>query len=189
MEVQVKARATLSLYRGYGLAGRFCFSLARSSLTVLLIVGCGAQDQRVQPREITKETVCTLDDMLLMDYPGPKGQIHYAQGPPDFFCDTMEVFALYLRPEQQKRAVAVFVQDMGKADWNQPRGHWIDARTGFYVFGSNRHGSMGPTLASFAREEDAQLFAKKHGGKVLRFNEVTLDMVALDGGVLRDERM
>lgn len=158
-------------------------------MTMLLAVGCSGQDESVQAQEITKETVCALDGMLLWDYPGPKAQIHYEQGPPDFFCDTMEIFALYLRPEQQKRVVALFVQDMGRANWNQPRGHWIDARAGFYVFGSKRHGSMGPTMASFAREDDAQLFAQKHGGKVLRFNEVTLDMVALDGGVLRDERM
>ena len=158
-------------------------------MTMLLIVGCSDRDEAVQPQEIAKDTVCALDGMLLMDYPGPKGQIHYDQGPPDFFCDTVETFALYLRPEQQKRVIALFVQDMGKADWTQPRGQWIDAKSAFYVFGSSRHGSMGPTAASFAREEDAQLFAKKHGGKVLRFNEVTLDMVALDGGVLRDERM
>jgi len=50
-------------------------------------------------------------------------------------------------------------------------------------------GGMGPTLASFAKHEDAQVFAKTNGGKVLRFDEVTIDMVALDGGVLRDETM
>ena len=48
---------------------------------------------------------------------------------------------------------------------------------------------MGPTLAAFMHEQDAQAFAKQYGGKVLRFDQITLDMVALDGGVLRDERM
>ena len=164
--------------------------LVRASIAIpLLIAGCGDQRGTVQPQEITKATVCSLDGMLLMDHPGPKGQIHYDQGPPDFFCDTKEMFAIYLRPEQRKRVVAVFTQDMGKADWNQPQGYWIDAKAAFYVFGSTRHGSMGPTVASFAREEDAQTFAKKNGGRVLRFESVTLDLVALDGGVVRDERM
>ena len=107
----------------------------------------------------------------------------------DFFCDTVEMISIYLRPEQQKRAIALFTQDMGQADWKEPRGHWIDATSALYVHGSNRYGSMGPTLASFAREEDAQVFAKQYGGKVLRFGEITVDMVALDGGVMRDERM
>lgn len=57
-----------------------------------------------------------------------------------------------------------------------------------YVLGSKHKGSMGPTPALFAREEDAHAFAQRHGGKVLRFDEVTLDMAALDGGAPRDER-
>jgi len=153
----------------------------------LLIAACGEKSGTAQPQEITKATVCSLDGMLLMEHPGPKGQIQYDQGRPDFFCDTKEMFAVYLNPEQRKRVVAVFTQDMGKADWNRPEGHWIDAKGAFYVFGSTRHGSMGPTVASFGREEDAQVFAKKHGGKVLRFESVTLSMVSLDGGVVRDE--
>lgn len=156
---------------------------------LLILSGCAREAPPPQPAQMTPATVCSLDGMPLMDYPGPKAQIHYAQGTADFFCDTMEMFSLYLKPEQQKRITAVYAQDMGKADWSRPEGHWIDAKSAFYVLGSKRTGSMGPTLASFAREEDAQVFAKRHGGKVLRFGEVTLDMAALDGGALRDERM
>lgn len=167
----------------------FRLAIASAWLAMTVGAGCGEQAKTVAPQEITRSTACALDGMLLADYPGPKGQIHYDQGPPDFFCDTMEMISIYLRPEQQKRAVAVFTQDMGQADWKEPRGHWIDARNAFYVQGSSRRGSMGPTLASFAREEAAQAFAREYGGKVLRFGEITLDMVALDGGVIRDEKM
>ena len=48
---------------------------------------------------------------------------------------------------------------------------------------------MGPTLAAFAGEEAAARFAREYGGKVLRFNEVTPDLVALDGGALHDQAM
>ena len=41
--------------------------------------------------------------------------------------------------------------------------------------------------ASFGSEADAQAFAGKNGGKVLRFDQITIDMVSLDGGVIRDE--
>jgi copper chaperone NosL len=187
LEVQVRAHAALPQHEG--VIGRFRFALTRISIAMALIGACSDQTNTVQPQEITRETVCALDGMLLMDYPGPKGQIQYDQGLPDFFCDTVEMVAIYLRPEQQKRVVAVFTQDMGRADWREPRGQWIDAKIAFYVFGSSQHGSMGPTLASFAKEEDAQAFAKQFGGKLLRFDELTLDMVALDGGVIRDERM
>ena len=154
----------------------------------VLLTGCSA-DHQSPPQEITAETACALDGMLLADYPGPKAQIHYDQDDPDFFCDTVEMFSIYTRPEQQKRIVAIYTQDMGKADWTKPQGHWIDAKTAFYVAYSRRMGSMGPTLGAFAREEDARSFVKEHGGEVLRFDQVTPAMTTLDGGVVHDERM
>ncbi len=48
---------------------------------------------------------------------------------------------------------------------------------------------MGPTLASFATEQDAQQFAKQHGGQLLRFDQVKPETVMLDSGVVHDERM
>ena len=156
-----------------------------------LLVACSQQAaQTLTPVEITRATACSLDGMILADYPGPKAQIHYAgQAEPDFFCDLMEVFNVMLKPEQTRKVLAVYVQDMGQADWNNPQDHWIDAKTAFYVLGSKKMGSMGPTLGSFAKEEDAKKFAAAYGGKVLKFGEVTPAMVALDGGALHDQRM
>ena len=55
----------------------------------------------VAPVEITQSTSCDLDGMLLMDYPGPKGQIHFAGADrPAFYCDTVEVLNTLLVPEQ-----------------------------------------------------------------------------------------
>ncbi|MFP5505978.1 MAG: nitrous oxide reductase accessory protein NosL [Gammaproteobacteria bacterium] len=158
-----------------------------------LLAGCGQQsggDAAAVPEEIGRGTACALDGMLLADFPGPKAQIHYAgQAEPEFFCDTVEMFSIHLNPEQVRAVRGMFVQDMGQADWDDPRNHWIDARLAFYVYGSTRHGAMGPTIASFAAEADAQKFAGNFGGKVLRFDDVTADMVVLDGGALHDHRM
>ena len=158
------------------------------------LTGCSQADnssaQSLKPVEIDGATSCELDGMLLADYPGPKAQVHYAgQAQPSFFCDTVELFNTLLAGEQVRAAKAVFVQDMGKAKWEQPVGHWIDAKTAIYVLGSKRHGSMGPTIASFAQEADAVKFAAEYGGKVLRFGEITADMVDLSGAALHDTRM
>ncbi len=166
----------------------YAFALAFAGAGVL--GGCSKNEPVVaKPVEITRGTVCSLDGMTLMDYPGPKAQIQYGQGNPDFFCDTIEMFSIYLKPEQQKRVRAMFVQDMAKADWNNPIGQWIDAKTAFYVAGSKKRGSMGPTLASFSGEADASAFVAREGGKVYRFDQITADMVTLDGGVLKDRIM
>lgn len=157
------------------------------------LAGCGeraSEAQSLAPVEIDRSTSCELDGMLLADYPGPKAQVHYAaQDKPSFFCDTVELFNTLLAGEQVRAARAIYVQDMGKANWDHPQGHWIDAKTAFYVLGSKRHGSMGPTIGSFAQEADATKFAAEHGGKVLRFGEITVDMVDLSGGALHDSRM
>lgn len=142
------------------------------------------------PVEIGAGTSCTLDGMLLMDYPGPKGQIHYANAEaPDFYCDTMEVLNTLLVPEQVRTVTAVYVQDMGKTSWDEPRGAWIDAKTALYVHGSKRKGSMGATLATFSAEADAQQFIAEYGGKLLRMADIKPEMVDLSGGAGLDSRM
>lgn len=144
----------------------------------------------VAPVEITQGTACELDGMLLSEYPGPKGQIHFANTPePAFYCDTMEVLNTLLHPEEVRKIEAVYVQDMGKTDWDDPKGNWIDARTAFYVEGSSRHGSMGPTLGSFSKREDAEAFAKQYGGKVYAMKDITPEMVDLRGGAHMDHSM
>ncbi len=167
-------------------------SLMLAALASTLLAACGQSSApaAVAPLEISRGTSCSLDGMLLADYPGPKAQIFYAgQEAPDFFCDTVEMFHIYLTPEQVRNVRGIFVQDMGKATWDSPRDHWIDAKTAYYVNGSKREGSMGPTIASFALQQDAAKFAGEYGGKVYRFADITPDMVVLDGGVLHDSNM
>ncbi len=150
---------------------------------------CNKQPTTVTPHELTAGDSCSLDGMTLLDFPGPKAQIHYANGEKDLFCDTTEMFSIYLQPEQQKRVTGIFTQDMGKTSWEEPRGNWIDAKQAFYVLGSKCYGAMGPTIASFAQQKDAETSAAQYGGQVQRFDQVTMEMVDLSGGVVHDESM
>ncbi|MGC9561452.1 nitrous oxide reductase accessory protein NosL [Brachymonas sp.] len=157
------------------------------------LAACGGRGESrasVAPVDFTRSTACELDGMLLADYPGPKGQIHFAQADkPAFHCDTVEVLNALLQPEQVRKVSAVYVQDMGKTDWEHPQGAWIDARTALYVQGSRRHGSMGPTFASFSREADARAFIQQYGGKLLRMSDIRPEMVDLRGGANTDSHM
>ena len=158
------------------------------------MVGCsqadGSSAQALAPIEIDRSTSCELDGMLLSDYPGPKAQVHFAgQYKPAFFCDTVELFSTLLAGEQVRAVKAVYVQDMGLADWNAPQGHWIDPKTGYFVLGSKRKGSMGPTIASFAQEADAKKFVEQYGGQLLRYGDIKPAMVDLSGGAVHDSRM
>ena len=54
----------------------------------------------------------------------------------------------------------------------------IDARTAYFVVGSDVYGPMGRELIPFARANDAREFMKDHRGKViLRFSDVTLEVL------------
>lgn len=165
-----------------------CAALAAAGLT-----GCNRQDDNgdaVKPHEIAAQSSCSLDGMLLSDYPGPKGQVIYkGDSQVNWFCDSVELLSTLLKPEQVRPVLAAHVQDMAKADWDKPVGHWINARQAVYVLGSKRHGSMGPTAASFADEAAAKAFAAQWGGRVLRYAEIKPDMVDLSGGALHDTRM
>jgi copper chaperone NosL len=155
--MEIQAMTSTQLTRRRLLCG--CAALAAAGLA-----GCGRKEQAVgagQPHEITAQASCSLDGMLLADYPGPKGQVIYkGDSQVNWFCDSMELLSTLLKPEQA-----------------------------VYVLGGKRHGSMGPTAASFADEAAAKAFAAQWGGRVLRYAEIAPDMVDLSGGALHDTRM
>lgn len=163
--------------------------LASGLALLAALAACGKAVQQATPIEPGKDTACSLDGMVLKDYPGPKAQIHFAEGAPEFFCDVMELFATILASEQKRPVAGVYVQDMGKTAWEQPEGNWIDAKAAIYVVGSKKHGSMGPTLGSFSSMQDAEAFMKKEGGRIVRYEQVTLDMINVNTGAPHDNSM
>ena len=168
---------------------RRSFKLASGLILLVLLAACSHAVPQAVALEPTDATACSLDGMLLKDFAGPKAQIDYAQGKPDFFCDLLEMFSALLAPEQKRPVAATFVQDMGKTDWDHPSANWIPAKTAYYVVGSKKRGSMGPTFGSFSSMQDAEKFVKVEGGKILRFEQITPDMANLGGGVVHDAAM
>lgn len=167
-------------------AGR---KLIGSLALCIVLAACNQATPKVVALEPTSETASAIDGMLLKNYPGPKGQIHYAQDQPEFFSDLKEMFSTLLVPEQKRSVTAVFVQDMGKTSWEHPTGNWIDAKTAIYVAGSRKMGSMGPTFGSFSNMQDAEAFVKKEGGKILRFERITPETLNKNGDSAHDTTM
>lgn len=163
--------------------------LAATLALLSVLAACSKTVQQATPLEPGADTACSLDGMILKDYPGPKAQIHYKEGQPEYFCDLMELFGTLLAPEDKRPVAGAFVQDMGKTAWERPEGNWIDAKAAFYVVGSKKPGSMGATFGSFSSMQDAEAFAQKEGGKVMRFDEINLDMVNVNTGAPHDNSM
>ena len=131
---------------------------------------------------INSHDECHLCGMLISRFDGPKGEL-YSKASFDEegakhakkFCSTRDMFAFYLDPENTRNTAAMFVHDMSKMPWNKLNDHYfVDAKKAWYVAGSSKIGAMGKTLASFSVKNDAQAFAKKFGGKILRFKQINL---------------
>ncbi len=123
---------------------------------------------------------CHLCGMLITHFDGPKGEIfRKEQGDTVFkFCSTRDMFSYYLDPENNRNVSQILVHDMSKMPWGSDSindKYFIDAKTAWYVTGSEKKGAMGKTLASFSLQTDAQAFAKEFGGKVISFKEVNQD--------------
>ncbi len=131
---------------------------------------------KTKPQAIKPEHQCAVDGMILTAFSGPKAQMHYKDRPKekmvDHYCETEEMFKVYLEPGISARIYEMFVQDTAKVDWKKPVGNWIKAREAVYIGESKLDGAMGKTFAPFSNKEDALIFQKKHGGKFLTFDDL-----------------
>lgn len=148
---------------------------------VLALSACSGSEEQAMtkpaPVHIEQGDECHVCGMIITNFPGPKAEAftekHQAVRK---FCSTREMFAWMLQPENKNRNHTLYVHNMAQTDWASPDDTaLIDARAAFYVIGSDKKGAMGPTLASFATEADAHAFMSQSGGRVVGFDEVTLE--------------
>lgn len=113
--------------------------------------------------------------MTVLNHSGPKGQIILSDKEQAlWFTSVRDTIAFTLSAEEPKNIVAIYVNDMSDADWDNPGvDNWIDARKAWYVLGSGRSGGMGaPEAVPFSTQEKAALFASEQGGKVYTFSSI-----------------
>lgn len=132
------------------------------------------------PTVITAGDECHLCGMIINTFPGPKGQAFVRHHDPALkFCSTVDLFSWLLQPDTPAILQSAFVHDMGVApSWDKPSDkHYVNVTEAWYVVDHKRTGAMGHTLASFRNKPDADLFANKHGGRLLRFDDINLDLL------------
>ncbi len=158
--------------------------LLAACLLTALLAGCGKSEQsavsEAKPVPIEAGDECHVCGMLIGKFPGPKGEV-YVRGSDKVlkYCSTRDLFSELLQPEMKATAQKIYVHDMGATDWEHPSdAAFTDARSAWYVAGHDLRGAMGPTLASFAKREDAQRFIAEHGGRLLHFDDISLEMLA-----------
>ncbi|MCW8878184.1 MAG: nitrous oxide reductase accessory protein NosL [Kangiellaceae bacterium] len=148
-----------------------------------ILVSCGSsEDSKVKndPVAFEKTDECHVCGMVITRFPGPKGQAFDKRGKQvKKFCSSMELIYWYLQPENQPNVTEIYVHNMAKAPWEGPTDeHLISARDAYFVVGSDLNGSMGKTLATFLSVNDASEFSQKHGGQVVSFYGLTLELLS-----------
>ena len=146
--------------------------LVISSLTV---TGALAADKSAVPVPVGAK--CPVCGMFVAKYPDwtatirfKDGTLSYYDGPKDMFSHYLDT-ARYTPGKNQADVATLSVKEYYSLAS-------IDARTAFFVIGSDIHGPMGHELIPLKSEKDALAFKLDHKGKrILRFNEITRQTV------------
>ncbi len=116
---------------------------------------------------------CPVCGMFVAKYPDWTAVITFRDGTSQFFDGAKDMFTYYhaVRKYSPKRDQAS-MSSITVRDYYALK--QIDARTAFFVIGSDVSGPMGHELIPFAKEADAREFLKDHKGKkIVRFNDVS----------------
>jgi nitrous oxide reductase accessory protein NosL len=120
---------------------------------------------------------CAVCGMFVAKFPNwaasvrfTDGTTSYYDGPKDMFTHYIDI-TRYTPGKHQADIVTLSVREYYSL---AP----IDARTAFFVIGSDIIGPMGNELIPFQNEKDALAFKVDHKGKrVLRFNDITPQII------------
>ena len=115
---------------------------------------------------------CPVCGMFVHKYPDWVAEIIYTDASTVFFDGTKDLFKYFFNMKKyelkktQKDIAALFVTEYYDMQI-------IDAKSAFFVVGSDVYGPMGRELIPFRTREDAEQFKKDHGGtRIVTFNQV-----------------
>lgn len=128
--------------------------------------------QTLPPKPGGKDA-CPVCGMLVAKYPNWAATIVYKDGHAHHFDGAKDFFKFWFNPGKyaaghtREQMASLWVTDF----YNLQR---IDARSAWYVVGSDVPGPMGHEFVPLASQADAEDFQKEHKGKrILRFEQIT----------------
>lgn len=120
---------------------------------------------------------CVVCNMLPVKYPKHNAQLITDQKKRVQFCSTKCLFKFLGDPQGHGAASAsigpIWVHDYAS-------GRFIFGKNAYYVVGSKAMGPMGREAIPFDMKLEGMRFAKENGGRVLKFDMVTLEKIESD---------
>ena len=154
--------------------------------------GCNFEQANAlpDPEELTEEATGHYCQMIIANHAGPKAQIFVSgQEKPFWFPSVRDAFAFIMLPGEAKNVRAFYVNDMGVAqNWDHPETDtWTDALKAVFVIDSLKKGGMNLNeVVPFSTREAAQEFTLAHKGRVVTFDEVSVEYVFADPSLTGD---
>ena len=149
------------------------------------VAGClgGDDGADVDPVSLDGERSCDQCGMIVEDYPGPVGQIHFADdepegGRPGQFCSSTCTYRYrFDEGDAGRDPVATFLTDYSLVDQevfeegddvlfssHVERDAFARTESLTVVAGSDVAGAMGPELIPFSADADVESFRESYGG-------------------------
>lgn len=114
--------------------------------------------------------------MRVAEHPEWVGAIVLDDGSTFYFCSVRCTLGACLRSAEVLRAEPSRIRQVRVPDYLAGN-RWVDADTALFVTGSDVVGPMGWELVPAASKEDAEVIVRRHGGRVLRRSDVTIDVL------------
>lgn len=142
-------------------------------LVLFLLFGMAQSRADDQEIEITKNDRCPVCGMFVYKYPKWVAQIYFNDGSAYFYDGAKDMFKhifdtqKYTPGKTAEMMTKIYVTDYYEVEL-------IDAKSAFYVIGSDVLGPMGHELLPFKDQESAQEFLEDHkGNSIIRYQDVT----------------
>ena len=122
--------------------------------------------------DVPNDAKCPVCGMFVSKYPKWVAQIEVSQKHSHYFDGVKDMMKFYFNPSKFKHNHKVEdISQMLVTDYYTLNA--INAKSAFYVVGSNIYGPMGEELIPFKTKKEADNFSKSHfGKKVLKFEEI-----------------
>ena len=144
------------------------------AIAVFVCGVCGTT-AAAEPRSPGPDDRCAVCGMFVEKYHNWVATIVFEDGSQVFFDGPKDLFR-YLLDLEKYRAQDRTISEVFVTDYYRVR--FIDAKTAFFVLGSDVMGPMGGELIPLEKRAEAETFAQDHGGReILEFNDITPEKI------------
>ncbi len=152
---------------------KVCGDISKDKLKAVAVYLQNDKNSKAKFFKVPNGAKCPVCGMFVYKY--PKWAAHMVVNGKDFYFDGVKDMLKYYFFDKD------FKYDRNKISKVEVRDYYtlesLNATKAFYVIGSKIYGPMGNELIPFKTQKEAENFINDHGGRVIKFDQTTPQMV------------